>query len=135
MSDPKLNRAAVRHTKFKGKPAAQCLALAENVCTTAAQCAEVQASPVAAPAFAALQGALAAAQASYSNKVALAQALLTAIKSVHGDIRKLKASLGTYESAVGGLAGGNAILINKAGLKFLGKKRFSLDGGHHKGLR
>jgi hypothetical protein len=116
MSDTNPNRAAVRRPNLKGKSPAQCINVVETICNSAEQCAEVQASPVAAPALAALKGALATTQLSLASRLALAQALLAAIKALGIDMCRLKGALGTFAAAIGGLAGGDASVITRAGL-------------------
>ena len=106
----------MRHPALKGKSPAQCTQLVETLCDTAEHCAEVQSSPIAAPALAALKTALVATQASLGARMSLAQALLAAIKALHVDVIKLKSALGTYASAVEGLAQGDAVVIARAGL-------------------
>ncbi len=92
------------------------LSTLDTTCAAGAQCAEVQGSPVAAQALGVLQKAVTEAHASLSQKQTLAQALLAALKALKLDYEAVRVALGTYESAVTAVAGGDASVINKAGL-------------------
>jgi len=114
MSNP--TRAVVRHTPLRGKPKAQCLSDLITVCDTGAQCAEVQASPVASQALAVLKGAVTTAQGSLSKKQSADQAQRAAAKTLRIDFLSLDGAVRTYEVSVGAIAQGDAAIINKAGL-------------------
>jgi hypothetical protein len=110
------NPSKVRHLPLDRKTVADSLSALDNVCSTAATCPEVQGSPVAKPALDALQQAVKTAHSSLSARQSLAQALLAAIKTLNLDFATVQGALRTYEAAVASIAGGNASVINKAGL-------------------
>ena len=116
MSTPKINQATVRRGLLDGKKVPEGLSALDNVCSAGAQCLEVKSSPVAMSALTALQDAVTTAHTSLTNKQALAQALMAALKTLEDDVGTVKAALGAYEAAVVAVAKGSAAVINKAGL-------------------
>jgi hypothetical protein len=110
------NHAAVRRTLLKGKKLPDCLSTLDNVCSAGAQCTQVQASPMATQALGDLKAAVTSAQSSLVSHQALAQSLLGAAKTLRLDFEAVKVALGSYQTLVGAIAGGDASVINKAGL-------------------
>ena len=108
--------ARVRRALFTGKTVPEILSTLDTVCAAGAQSPEVQASPVAHEALIVLQQALGSTHGSLSTRQSLAQALMAAAKALRLDVAGLKRAVGTYESAVDAIAGGDAAVINKAGL-------------------
>jgi hypothetical protein len=115
MSNP--TRATVKSTVPKGTKTAEGLSILTAVCEAGTQCPEVQGSPVAAAALADLQSAVGVAGGSLAKKLNLATALLAAIKALGADYRLALVASRTYQTAVAGVANGDAIIISKAGLK------------------
>jgi hypothetical protein len=113
-SNPK--RAIVRHVLLEGQPKAKCLAALATVCSTGAQSAEVQGSPLASQALGGLKSALDTAQGSLTKKQEADQAQKAASKVLLIDYAALGVAARAYEAAVGVIAGGDAGVINKAGL-------------------
>jgi hypothetical protein len=110
------NHATVRSTPIRGKTVAESLSTLDNVCSAGAQSADVQGSPIAKQALAALQTAVTTAHTGLTTRQQLATALIAAIKALHIDIGVVRTALVTYESVVNGVANGSAAVINKAGL-------------------
>jgi hypothetical protein len=116
MSNP-TTRAKVKSALEKGQTMAESLASLDAVCNAGSQCTEVQGSPVAAGALAALQSAVSTSKTSLGKKLDAAKALLAAIKVMVDDFEVVRSTSRTYESAVSGIAHGDATIINKAGLQ------------------
>jgi hypothetical protein len=112
MSSP----SVVRRSIATKKTPPECLALLDNVCDIGAKCPEVQGNPIAQHALTRLQQATDAARKSLNEKLALGQALTTAIKTLDVDLTAVTEALRVYETAVGAVAKGNGAVINKAGL-------------------
>jgi hypothetical protein len=113
-SSPK--KATVRHTLVKDLKVADGLAILDNVCSTGAQCPQVQSSALAKAALGNLTTATATAHTGLSNRKQIAQALLAAIKTLAVDYGQAKAALVAYEAAVNTVAQGDASIITLAGL-------------------
>jgi hypothetical protein len=113
MSNP--THVTVRRTVPRNKSVAEGLAILDSTCGAGAQCAEVQASPVGTQTLAALKSAVATSKKSLASKLDLATALMAAIKAMYGDYALVLVAARTYESAVAGIAQGDATVINKAG--------------------
>jgi hypothetical protein len=116
MSNTNPDRTTVRRTLLRGKKLVQAVPILTNVCSAGAQCPEVQASPIAVQALAALQADVNAVALSLTSKLSLVQALMTAIKALNQDYRAAKVSLATYETVVDAIAAGDGTVLNKAGL-------------------
>jgi hypothetical protein len=116
MSNPNPNRASVRRSLFRGKKVPELLATLLNTCNAGAASADVQGSPIASQALKDLQGAVGVATTSQGKKLKAQQDLKSTAKDVRNDIQATRVALYTYETAVNGLAGGDAAVINKAGL-------------------
>ncbi len=116
MPNPSPNHATVRHTLLRGKKVPDALSTLDNVCSAGTQCAEVQASPIAANALGVLSAAVKTANDSLTKKLAAAQVLMAAAKDLKLDMLAVRVALGTYETAVAAIAKGDAAIINKAGL-------------------
>ena len=116
MSNPN-TQAKVKSTLTKGETVAAALSSLDAVCSAGAQCAEVQASPIATNALAVLQKAVTAGHAALSQPQQLAQALTAAIKALNIDVAAIRVATHTYEAAVESIAQGNAGVINRAGLQ------------------
>ena len=95
---------------------AESLASLDAVCNAGSQCTEVQGSPVAAGALAALISAVSASRTSLARKLDAVTALEAAIKVMRDDFELVRSASRTYDAAVDGIALGDATIINKAGL-------------------
>jgi hypothetical protein len=115
MSNP--NHARIVRTVPDETPVSDGLLALGNVCVAGKQCPEVQGSPVALAALTALEATVATAGASLAGKLQLATALMTAIEVLHADYEAVLIAARTYESAVAGVAVGDAAIIAKAGLR------------------
>jgi hypothetical protein len=115
MSSP--THATVRRTLLHVSTIAECLSTLDGVCTTAAQCTEVQGSPLAKPAFDALLKAVTTAHGSLSQREQVFLALQAAIKILQADFRQVRIAARTYEATINALANGDPALIHKAGLQ------------------
>lgn len=135
MSNQKPNHATVRHALLQGKTVPAGLSSLDNVCSAGAQSPEVQASPIAVQALGELQKAVTTAHASWTARQSLAQGLLAAIKALSLDYMAVKVALRTYEAAIGGLASGDANVINKAGLLSRDQKTLPATLGKVVGMR
>ena len=114
-SDP--TKALVRHTPLTGQSKAQCLSALATMCSTGAQCAEVQSSPLATQALSGLKSGVDTAQGSLVKKQTADQAQKAAAKVLRIDYQALGPLVRAYEAAVGVIAGGDSGIINKAGLQ------------------
>jgi hypothetical protein len=117
MSSENRGNTVVKRTPIRNKKPPDVLTLVAAVCEAGAQCQEVQSTPSTAAALAVLQAELTSAQGSLQNKTRLAQALLTAIKTLQLDLLDVKRALTSYEASVNALAKGDGVLIAKAGLQ------------------
>jgi hypothetical protein len=108
-------RATVRHALLQNKRVAECLATLDNVCTAGAQCPAVQSSPMAKQALTTLQTSVTTAHASLNAKLALAQQLMAAIKTLNISFGAVRTALSAYETSVNFVANGDASVINAAG--------------------
>jgi hypothetical protein len=115
MSNP--NNATVQSAVARGTKEAEALKIWGVVCDAGAQCAEVQASPVATGALADLKTAVGNAGGSLAVRISAGLTLDAAIKTLRADYGLLGSAVRTYLAAVAGVAKGNAAIINKAGLK------------------
>jgi hypothetical protein len=122
MSNKKLSKAKVKMSLIKEMTVPEALSLLDNVCAAGAQCAEVLASPLGAPALDALQQAVTATHGALIAKQAAAQALAVATKVLERDFEQVKIALGAYGIVVETLASGQGTVINKAGLPARGNK-------------
>jgi hypothetical protein len=86
------------------------------MCLAAARCPEVQRSPPARSALAALQIAAAGAEAALAKKTSLVTARLAVEQELRAGVAMVIASLRSYEAAVDAVADGDARVINAAGL-------------------
>jgi len=109
-------KQTVRHALLAKKKIPDGLTTLDGVCSAGAQSPEVQASVAGQHALADLKGAVATARTSLNNRVSLAQALMTAIKTLKSDYKAVAVALRTYEAVVASFAGGNGAIINRAGL-------------------
>jgi hypothetical protein len=116
--------SVVRRSTASQKTPPECLTVLDNVCDAGAQCPEVQGNPIAQHALSLLQQSTDAAHKSLNAKLALAQGLTTAIKTLEIDLATATEALRVYETAVGAVAKGNGALIHKAGL--LSRARMSV---------
>ena len=126
MAEQELTRAAVRHASLKGKAPVACIHAVKGICVGAVESADVKASPIAGPALAALLGTLADTDDAYQKKLTLQQALRAANKAVALQTAKLRNRLFMYETAVDGLADGDAGVISHAGLPTRAMRGLSL---------
>jgi hypothetical protein len=108
--------AVLRPTPVQGMPVPDILACVAKICEAGAACPEIQGSQAAKASLGRLRRALATAVASQSRKVTLAGSLANATKALKIDYGLAGASLRTYENMVDTLAGGEAAVINEAGL-------------------
>ena len=115
MSNPK--PARVVSAISAGTKEAEGLTILTAVCEAGAQCAEVTSSPVASAALGDLKNAVTTANTSLALRLALATQLMTAIKGLRSDYQLVRSTARTYQTAVAGIAKGDAKIINKAGLK------------------
>src|SRR5262249_36758098 len=116
MSNPNPKLATVRRALLARKSVAAALSTLDTTCSAGTQCPEVQASPMAQAALAGLQKAVTTAHGTLTAKQNAAQTLKAAQKAMQGDYKVVRVALFTYESIVAGIAGGDATIINKAGL-------------------
>jgi hypothetical protein len=108
--------AKVKHTLLKKAKVPDALSILDNTCSAAAQCQEVQTSPVAKSALTNLQGALTNAHTALTTKQGLEQSLVAANKALGISYAATRVALVTYETAVDTVAAGDASVIAKAGL-------------------
>jgi hypothetical protein len=85
------------------------------MCTAGGQCSQVTGSATAKPALDALQKAANKAQGSLTTKLNLGLAFAAAIRSLRADLAAVSVALVAYESAVNGVASGDAAVITAAG--------------------
>jgi hypothetical protein len=116
MANPNPQVSTVRRSLISRSSVATSLSTLTNVCTTGAQCPQVQASPIALQALGILQKSVSAAGVALTSKQAAAAALATARKSLQVDFKAVRIALTTYETAVTSIAGGSAAIITSAGL-------------------
>jgi hypothetical protein len=107
---------AVRRTPVNRRPAPRIVSVIEEICDAGAACEAVRSSPAAGPALAQLQAALARASETLSDRIALGAGFKAALRALHLDYKVARAALRNYETVVGAVAGGDAALINEAGL-------------------
>lgn len=109
-------QSTVQHTLLDGKKTPDAIATLHATCNAGAQCAQVQASPIASAALGDLTSKTATADGSMVTKKKVDQDAKAAAKTLRKDVKAAKVALGVYETAVGGICGGDAAVINKAGL-------------------
>jgi hypothetical protein len=114
MSNP--NHATVRRTLLPGKTVPEWLSTLDAVVDTAAQCTEVQSSPLGLPAFTGLKQAVTEAHTSLSAKQQRVLELIAAAKALNVDVTALRIATRTFEATVAAIAKGDAKIIAKAGL-------------------
>lgn len=108
--------ATVRHALLQGKKVPACLSTLDNTCSAGAQCPQVQASSAAKQQLVMLQGALATAHTSLTNKQAAALTLQAMTHTLTLDFATVKLALRSYEASISMLAKGDAAIISGAGL-------------------
>src|SRR5947209_8719578 len=84
----------------KGTSEAEGLKIWDSVCAAGAQCAEVQADPVASGALTQLKDAVSSAGKSLTTRINAGLTLRTAIKLLRADYRALGNAARTYQAAV-----------------------------------
>lgn len=109
--------ATVRRGLLKKKKAADALSTLGEVCKAGAQCKQVQTSKVTSSALEDLTAAVGTANTTLALVQAKELEIQTAKKALRRDMRSVKRTLSTYESAVDTLSDGDAALITAAGLK------------------
>ena len=112
--DPVLS--TVQRTLLRGKKVPDALSALGSTCSAGAQCTQVQTSPVATAALGDLKVKVDTANTSLVTKKKADQDARTAGKTLRNDVKSVRVSLGTYETAVAGVSGGDAAIITKAGL-------------------
>ena len=108
--------ATVRRSLLARKSIASGLTTLVATCNSGAQCPEVQASPIASQALAALQKAVTTASTALATKEVAALAFAASTKALTDNFGTVRVALQTYETVVAGLAGGSAAIITHAGL-------------------
>ena len=116
MPSPNPVQSTVQHALLDGQSVPDAIATLSNTCTAGSQCPQVQASGVATAALGDLKTTVATATVSLAAKKKADQEAKTAAETLANDVKAAKVCLHTYETAVGGVCGGDAAVINKAGL-------------------
>lgn len=117
MPNPINKRATVQSAVPRGTKEAAALKIWESVCGAGAQCAEVQADPVASQALTKLKDAVTTANKTLTIRIDAGLAVTLAIKNLRGDYRAVENAARIYQSAVAAVANGDDKIINKSGLK------------------
>jgi hypothetical protein len=109
-SKASVKRAAVNRTKVADR-----VNLIEGMCSTAASCKEVAASPTAAAALADLKARVGTAKTSLALLATARNAARAQSKSARKDLAALDKAAGTYMNAVDDVADGDPAVITRAG--------------------
>jgi len=109
--------STVKRGTLDGKKVADALAVINTTCNAGSACPEVQADPIASAALNELKVKLGDATTCVTTKKKIDQDRKTAGQNVSNSFKEVKISLGMYETAVVVVAGGDASVINKAGLE------------------
>jgi hypothetical protein len=116
MSNPNPTRSTVRRTLIRKLKVPDALSILNTACSAGGACPQVQGSPLATEALGELKEAVSVATAFLTTKQKADQDGRAAGKALKKQLRTVRTALFTYETAVNGVADGDAAVITKAGL-------------------